>query len=250
MHKNVVLIMTDQQKASSLPMYGNPTVKTPNLARLAGDGALFNNAYTSQPICVPARVSTFTGQYASTHGSLSNEIPMLPGKLHLARILKERGFATGLVGKNHCFRDEDIALFDTVRECGHYGPKGVDPDTIYARSTRFLHDAPELKAAWGHVVNPFPPEALGTAWTTDRAVEFVRAHATEPFFLWYSIPDPHIPFQTAEPYASMYDPNVVDLPPRREGEMAGKPRCQRLDHDVMRGADVTDRTIREIVALY
>jgi arylsulfatase A-like enzyme len=247
---NVIIIMTDQQKASSLPMYGNPIVKAPVLEKLAREGSLFENAYTSCPICVPARVSLFTGQYPSTHGSLNNNILMLPDKDHLLKLVKDAGMATGLAGKNHCFRPDDMAYFDSAAECGHYGPVGVDPESRYAKATEFLRRSTELKGAWGHVKNPFPPEALGTAWVTDRAIEFVRDHAADPFFLWYSIPDPHIPFQTADPYATMYPPESVDLPPRREGEMEGKPRAHRIDHDVMRGAEVEERTIRDITSLY
>ena len=86
---NVVIIMTDQQAAGSLPLYGNPTCKTPNLENFAAQGSFFSNGYTSQPICVPARVSLFTGQYSSNHGSLGNYTFMQPEHNHLVKILKK-----------------------------------------------------------------------------------------------------------------------------------------------------------------
>lgn len=96
---NVVIIMADQQSASALPMYGNPIVRAPNLTGLAEEGCLFTAAFTSCPLCVPARVSLFTGQYPSAHGSLDNTIPMAPGRRHLLGILKQAGYRTGLTGK-------------------------------------------------------------------------------------------------------------------------------------------------------
>ena len=59
---NVVIIMTDQQKTVSLPIYGNRVAKMPALDRWAAGGAVFEQAFTSCPLCVPARVSMFTGQ--------------------------------------------------------------------------------------------------------------------------------------------------------------------------------------------
>ncbi|MHC4915816.1 MAG: sulfatase-like hydrolase/transferase [Planctomycetota bacterium] len=245
---NVVLIMSDQQKASSLPLYGNGIVRAPNLERLAASGCLFTRAFTSCPLCVPARVSTFTGQYPSAHGSLDNNELMFPGKRHLLRLLKEAGYVAGLAGKNHCFRDEEVALFDSVAECSHRGPDVSDEP--YAAARRFIVETPDLKGCWTWAVNPNPPESLGTHWITDRAIEFVEAQRDRPFFLWYSIGDPHIPFQTAEPYASMYPPGDVDMPPQREGEMEGKPRAQRIDRHVMRGDDVDEERVRRIRSIY
>lgn len=247
---NIVLIMVDQQKASSLPMYGNPTVRTPNLKRLASEGCLFKNAFTSCPLCVPARVTTFTGQYPSTHGSLNNQVLMGPDKPHLLRILKDGGYKTGLAGKNHCFTAADLAYFDDVKLAGHYGPETSVAGESCIQSKEFLLEATELKGAWGSIKNPYKPDALGTHWVTDRALEFVRKQAGQPFFLWYSIPDPHIPFQTCEPYASMYPPGDVELPARMENEIHGKPRAQQIDHAVMQGEAVSDATLREIISLY
>ena len=248
---NVVLIMCDQQQASSLPMYGNPLVRTPNLSKLATEGTVFENAYTSCPLCVPARVSTFTGQYPSAHGSLNNGMLMAPGRQHLLRCLKDAGYVTGLAGKNHCFRAEDLELFDYLRQAGHGGPLHDEEVTAEQKQAReFLQGNSKFSAAWGYATNPHRPKDLGTAWTTDRAIEFVRAQKDVPFFLWYSIPDPHIPFQTCEPYASMYKPEDVDLPPLPEGEMERKPRAHQIDWEVMRGDVVDEQTIRAVRAMY
>ena len=245
---NTVMIMVDQQKASSLPMYGNPIVHTPNLEALAREGCLFRQAATSCPLCVPARVSTFTGQYPSAHGSLNNSVLMKGGTSHLLGLLKEPGYTIGLAGKNHCFREEEMHVFDYLEEAFHYGPTSPSAGPAQKAATQYLRDCQTLRGAWGWTINPHPPEALGTAWVTDKAIEFLDHHGGDPFFLWYSIPDPHIPFQTCEPKASMYPPEEVDLPPFKADEMTGKPQAHQIDYAVMCGDQVDEKTIRQVIS--
>ena len=57
---NVIVIMTDQQKATASHLYGNAFCETPSLARLADEGVLYEHAFTPHPLCVPARVSFWT----------------------------------------------------------------------------------------------------------------------------------------------------------------------------------------------
>ena len=98
---NILVIMTDQQKATSSHLYGSTFCETPSLARLAEEGVLYEHAYTPHPLCVPARVSLWTGRYAHQHGSRRNETWMSPDALHAFKIWKEEGYHCGLIGKNH-----------------------------------------------------------------------------------------------------------------------------------------------------
>jgi arylsulfatase A-like enzyme len=68
---NILVIMTDQQKATASHLYGNTFCQTPNMERLARSGVLFQNAITPHPLCMPARVSLWTSQWPHTHGGLS-----------------------------------------------------------------------------------------------------------------------------------------------------------------------------------
>ena len=113
---NVIVIMTDQQKATASHLYGSTFCETPSMARLADEGVLFEHAFTPHPLCVPARVSLWTGQYPHQHGARRNETWM-PARAaraaHAFELWKAAGYTTGLIGKNHCFdRPEDLALFD------------------------------------------------------------------------------------------------------------------------------------------
>ena len=69
---NLVFILSDEHNKRVLGCSGHPTIRTPNLDRLAGEGTRFTNAYTNCPICVPARASFATGQYVHQHRCWDN----------------------------------------------------------------------------------------------------------------------------------------------------------------------------------
>ena len=110
---NILVIMTDQQRATASHLYGNTFCQTPSMERLAASGVLFENAITPHPLCVPARISFWTSQFPHSHGGRRNQTMMPAGAEHAWQLWKAEGYATGLIGKNHCFqREEDLALFD------------------------------------------------------------------------------------------------------------------------------------------
>jgi arylsulfatase A-like enzyme len=100
---NVLLITTDQHKASTLGAFGDPMGATPRLDRLAAEGTCFTQCRTQNPFCQPARATMLTGMYPSTHGVIRNGID-LPNEAtddSLATLLGAAGFATALIGKAH-----------------------------------------------------------------------------------------------------------------------------------------------------
>ncbi len=247
---NIILIMTDQQKRDSLSVYGNPVCRTPNLERLASEGTLFDFAFTPYPVCVPSRVMAFTGRYSHTTRSRANSVWMQPDQNHLIKLLAEAGYTTALSGKNHCFREADLDRFDYVWQCGHGGPT-EPPDQAALSAKQFIPDSQINRRCWGTVTNPGASESLGTAFTVTHAVDFLDNHRTDqPFFLWCSIADPHTPLQTAEPYASMYDPAGVPIPDQLDDEVNSKPVAQQLDHLALCGDKVTEEDIRRVTAMY
>lgn len=247
---NVVIILTDEQQARSLPMYGNATVEAPHLTRFAQEGARFTQAFTPCPWCVPARVSLMTGRYPRTNGSRTNEHLMHPNERHMPGVFADAGYSVGLVGKNHCFRDEQLAAFDDVWLANHLGPVDASYDPTVQAAKQWIREHGPGARCWGTGTNPHPHEALGTAQTVSRGVDFLDRFGDEPFLLWLSIPDPHTPLQCAEPWASMYDRNEVPLPPLLEGEIETKPTCQQIDFRALCGDTVTEPIMREAIAMY
>jgi len=103
MHKrpNILILMTDQQRADSLGCYGNKVCRTPNLDRLAEQGALMTNAFVANPLCMPNRATFWTGRYPSAHGVRSNGIPLSYDEITMVRVLAEAGYETASFGKIH-----------------------------------------------------------------------------------------------------------------------------------------------------
>jgi arylsulfatase A-like enzyme len=100
---NVVLITTDQQRADSIGVYGNPVCQTPNLDRLASQGTRFDSCRTQNPYCQPSRATILTGTYPSTHGVTSNgiDLPDDATERSIATLLGAAGYRTALLGKAH-----------------------------------------------------------------------------------------------------------------------------------------------------
>ena len=207
---NVLVIMTDQQKATSSHLYGNPFSETPAMARLAQEGVLYERAYTPHPLCMPARVSLWTGQWPHSHGGRRNETPMPRGADHAFRVWRVAGLHTGLIGKNHCFTEpDDLALFDTWCEIGHGGlpADSTTKGMAWFRPLEGIHAAHELRHSmapqnprFAYATSDFPLEDYSTGLVTGQTIRFLEQHREDPFALWVSYPDPHEPWVCPQSY--------------------------------------------------
>ncbi|HRJ45690.1 MAG TPA: sulfatase-like hydrolase/transferase, partial [Caldilineaceae bacterium] len=227
---NILVIMTDQQKATASHLWGNPFCETPSLARLAAEGVLYAHAITPHPLCMPARVSFWTGRYAHSTGSRRNETPMPPDALHAFKLWKEAGYRCGLIGKNHCFVEQsDLDLFDTWCEIGH-GGLPAEPTTKgmeWFRPLDGIHAAHELRRTltpqnprFGYAVSDHLPLAdHSTGLVAGQTVRFLEEQGQQPFALWVSFPDPHEPWVCPRGYFEEME-DRVQLPPWRPGEFS------------------------------
>lgn len=240
---NILLIMADQMKATASHLYGNSFCHTPSMERLAGQGVLFENAFTPHPLCVPARISLWTGQYPHAHGGRRNETLMPAGAVHAFQIWKEAGYHAGLIGKNHCFgRPEDLALFDTWCEIGHYGlPAGAPargmpwfrPVEAIEAAHAVRRNMPRQTPHFGYATSDFPLQDYSTGLVAGQTVRFLEQHRRDPFALWVSFPDPHTPYEAPQRYAGMFPPDKLELPPWREDEFDDAPERNRVLHQML-----------------
>ena len=98
---HIVYVLDDQHRYCALGSSGNPIVRTPNLDRLAGEGMVLDQVFSSCPICAPHRAQLFTGRYSHCNGVPDNEYRLRAGQTTLPQALKRAGYHTGLIGKWH-----------------------------------------------------------------------------------------------------------------------------------------------------
>jgi arylsulfatase A-like enzyme len=256
----VVVIMADQMKATASHLYGNGFCRTPGLARLASGGTTFARAFTPQPLCVPARVSLWTGRWPHSHGARRNETPMPPGERHAFRVWHDAGFELGLIGKNHCFEDPaDQALFGVWCEIGHEGlPEGrpargmdwVRPAAAIEAAHAVRRAMPRQAAAVSYAVSDVDPRDASSGLVAAQAEAYLerRAAAERPFALWVSFPDPHTPYEVPRRYADLVPPASVELPPHApEGAV---PERTRVLRQLLGIDDASEHDRRALVATY
>ncbi len=98
---NFVFIMTDTQGANIIGTYGHPELETPNIDRLAETGCKFARAYTTCPVCTPARAGIFSGIYPHTAGAWTNNLPLGDNIQTMGQRFQDSGYRTAFVGKWH-----------------------------------------------------------------------------------------------------------------------------------------------------
>ena len=105
---NIIVVLVDDMRWDEFGKAGHNFLKTPNIDRIAKEGACFINAFATTPLCSPSRASFLTGQYAHTNGIIDNtarneqshQLNTFPKQLH------ENGYATAFIGKWHMGNDD------------------------------------------------------------------------------------------------------------------------------------------------
>lgn len=246
---NIVWLMSDQHNANCLGIAGHHAVRTPNLDRVAADGVHFTRAYCNNPICGPSRSSFLTGQYVGTHGISGNFIREVRSQApNIARVFKENGYDTALIGKAHLPYQWVEEGFDTIKlsdlcDAEYDNPASCDyfNDLIQAGlADRYDQGClPPGHPGYGNCafISELPEEYSLEAWTGRKAVEFLNSRNRErPFLLKVSFQRPHDPYAPPSSRANDYDASSLSLPANAcdglDCSFSGKPQFQQ---DYVRG---------------
>ena len=188
---NVLFIMSDDHAAHAISAYGGRLAKiapTPNLDRLAKEGALFENAFCTNSICSPSRACVLTGQYNHVNGAVDLSGRVMPGKQMLAIEMGKAGYQTAMIGKWHLkVEPRDFDYYCVLPGQGKYhGP-----------SFRVRGEKP-----WGKNLIEFP-DKHSTDAITDLTLDWLKDRKKDkPFFLMHHYKAPHDYFENAERYES------------------------------------------------
>lgn len=254
---DVLVILSDQQRPDTMGSYGQALPTTPVLDALASDGTVFDQAFTVQPVCGPARASIQTGSYPTDIGCWRNGLALPPDVDTLATRLGALGYRTGYVGKWHLASDRGPKL-PANRPAARFEKRAVPPDRRGGYTDAWVAaDALELTsgAYRGHVwdeagneveLDGYRVDALG-----DLAVDRLRRLSDDdrPFLCFVSFLEPHHQndrFRTIAPKGWAKRFRGFDVP----GDLAGTfgdwrwnyaaslAACASIDENVGRMLDV------------
>ena len=250
-HPNVLFINTDTQSHNTIAAGGFAYMHTPNLDRLAHEGALFTHAFCNSPVCMPSRQSFFSGQYPSALNLTANgqELPEDTPLFH--HVLKQYGYETACIGKLH-FRNVKPREFGEVQP--DYGfdrmilAETIAPGFRDAYSVWLDENFPGMEEQCRSIsesqlpqfrdgdYRPFlpllfqgPEGATHTSFVAEETCRFIReSSGGKPWFANAGIFHPHDPFNPPERFLQYYEPD--ELPPPQMTE-ADRERCGLSDDD-------------------
>jgi choline-sulfatase len=245
--RNVLLLLTDQHRASATGYAGDPLASTPHLDRLAARAAVFTGAHTPAPVCVPARQSLITGRYPHAHGALTNAQFLASDEVTLGHVAADAGLATGAIGKMHFAgserhygfrerwdyedyaREQPLAAGDAACGMAHRGCYGARTE---GRALPTGPDTNPIDRAYLAGPSPFPAEAHVESYVTRESIRFMERHRDERFLLVCSYFKPHDPMLPPAQFWERYAGRDIPLPDRtdsaRETVAVGERRRRRM----------------------
>lgn len=211
---NIVFIMADDLGYGDLGCYGQKLIQTPNIDRMAKEGTRFTHCYAGAPVCAPSRSALMTGQHtghtrvrdnSGRAGGVPDEvsgdghrIPLLDNDITIAEVLKQAGYATGMTGKwglgeagtsgepNRQGFDEWYGYLNQNHAVFYF------TDYLWRNGKRETIQANNNNARQTYTHDLF----------TEFALDFIRRHQHEPFFLYvpFTIPHADLEVPNLEPY--------------------------------------------------
>lgn len=224
MAKQFVIIMTDTQRLDMVSCYENTGILTPHIDALASKGIKFNKAYTTQPVCGPARSALFTGQFPCINGGYANgNAPALHVKT-LGQRLSHKGILTAYIGKWHLDGGDYFGLGQA--------PEGWDQNTWYDMRN-YLDELTPNERVKSRQASTMDQEDIAPAFTfayrcATRAIRFIEEHKDEDYFLVVSFDEPHGPSLSPQPYASQYKDFELPKRPNVYDTLEDKPAHQQV----------------------
>lgn len=206
--RNIIFILTDDHRYDYMGFTGKvPWLETPNMDKLAEEGAYLSNAFVTTSLCSPSRASILTGQFSHTHTIVDNQAPD-PGNLtYFPQYLEKAGYQTGFFGK------------------WHMGDHGDDPQPGFTHWESFpgqgVYYNPTLNINGERIA--YKDSTYITDLLTEHAVDWLdKRDKDKPFFLYLSHKAVHAAFKPAQRHKGRYKGKKITLPATYEQTKTGE----------------------------
>jgi arylsulfatase A-like enzyme len=228
---NIIYILADDLGYGEVGAYGQDKILTPNIDRLAEQGMRFTQHYSGSPVCAPSRATLLSGQHTGhtlirdnfelggwTDEEERGQMPLPPGSFTLGRMLQDTGYVTGAIGKwglggpgsTGLPNDQGFDFFYGYldqKQAHNYYPTHLWRNREWeALDNEYFSPHQRLDG------DPDDPDSYepykGTDYAQDlmaaEALDFIRRHAEEPFFLYLPFPVPHLALQVPDSALAPY----------------------------------------------
>ena len=223
--RNVIFILSDDHRYDFMSFMGNPPfLRTPNMDRMAREGAHLRNAFVTTSLCSPSRATILTGMYAHKHRVVDNQSPVKEELIYFPQYLQQAGYETAFMGKWHMGEKQGN---DMPR-------KGFDKWVSFKGQGEYFD--PHLNVDGKRIqVKGYITDIL-----TDYALDWLKKDRDKPFFLYLSHKAVHAMFEPSPKYRGKYDKEPVPHPPSMADtpeNYEGKPLWVRLQRHSWHGVD-------------
>jgi len=209
---NIVVVFVDDMGYGDMGCAGHPTIRTPNLDRMAAEGMRFTDFYVAAPVCTPSRAALLTGRYAVRSGMASDKRRVLfpnsagglpDGEITIAEGLKSRGYATAMVGKWHLGHLPQYLPTRQGFESWFGLPYSNDMDRLPAPKPGepkwTQYNVPLMRNE--EIVERPADQTTLTRRYTEEALKIIKSNREKPFFLYLAHAMPHVPLFAGEAFA-------------------------------------------------
>jgi len=221
-HPNIIYIMSDDHAYQAISAYGYGLNETPNIDRLAEEGALFTRACVTNSLCAPSRAVLLTGKHSFINGKVDNVQAFNWGQPNFPKILQANGYQTAMIGKIH---------LDGI-------PQGFDFSMVLPGQGQYYN--PDFLIEGERVRK----EGYVTDIITETALDWLKnkRDGSKPFCLLYHQKAPHRNWLPAPEYVNLYDDKTFDLPETFFDDYSGrgsaaKEQEMEVNRDMMWGHD-------------
>lgn len=202
---NIVFIMADDHAYQAISAYGSSLIETPNIDRIANEGALMRQARVTNSICSPSRAVLLTGKYSHKNGMKDNGTYFNTDQPTFPKLLRENGYKTAMIGKWHLFSEPTgFDYWNILPDQGHYyNPEFIKmgKDTVYD----------------GYVTDVI----------TDLSLDWIEKNKSEPFCLMLQHKAPHRNWMPPLKYLNSFNDRKFELPANFYDDYEGRLALER-----------------------